>query len=443
QTPMLYFRESAVSKLEGNELVIANKSLDDDVAWTEPGQFFQHEGNPDHRYRTPLTQTIYSLVDMNLSFSIDYPISMVPLKLSDSNKKFKSAYRAYSMAPAYAPSMLQDALLGDPKWTPEKRAHYLETHPDPRYEALARKIVGETHPGIAYAFSVVNYLNKNAIYTLTPNHNVGDKDDPVAAFLFGDLRGYCVHFAYATTYMLRSLGVPARVGTGYLTDLSQAKDGHILLRMNDRHAWAEVYIRDIGWVPFDTQPEQVENHGEAPVDVNVLEELMGLLEPGEELLPSENSENEPGMTPDRGDFQLPEAWTLLYLFAAIVLCILAAKAFVIWGWRLPAAPHRKLERGLTGSAALLHDLGYSRQEGETIHEFQRRLQEHYRDLVLQSGELLMKEKYALGGRSSNADVIRSISEERARLFRAVSKTQYLKMLFGPGSLLKVLGGKRW
>ena len=37
-----------------------------------------------------------------------------------------------------------------------------------------------------------------------------------AAFLFGNFTGYCVHSAHASVYLWRSLGLPARIGTGYL-----------------------------------------------------------------------------------------------------------------------------------------------------------------------------------------------------------------------------------
>src|SRR5690606_26724776 len=62
-------------------------------------------------------------------------------------------------------------------------------------------------------------------------------------FLFGDLTGYCVHFAHAAVFLMRAVGVPARVGTGYaLPEANRQGGSALLLRNSDQHAWPEVYL---------------------------------------------------------------------------------------------------------------------------------------------------------------------------------------------------------
>ena len=65
--------------------------------------------------------------------------------------------------------------------------------------------------------------------------------DPVDWFLFDAKIGYCEQFATAETLMLRSLGIPARLATGYSTgDYNPVLDQSIV-REHDAHAWVEVW----------------------------------------------------------------------------------------------------------------------------------------------------------------------------------------------------------
>src|SRR6266481_5757286 len=78
--------------------------------------------------------------------------------------------------------------------------------------------------------------------------------EPVDGCLFDDKKGYCEQFATAETLMLRSLGVPARLATGYSTgDYNPVLDQSIV-REHDAHAWVEVWFPNHGWVPVDPSP---------------------------------------------------------------------------------------------------------------------------------------------------------------------------------------------
>ena len=369
-SPMLYLRESALSAFNGKEMVFAGRAYDTDLPVTATRDTFSRQEDAELGERTPLIQSMYLLAEHDHAFAADYPISIVQLKNPRPNR-FKATYRAYSIAPAYTVSQLSEREIGDPRWTPDIKDHYLAKHPDIRYSELAQQITKDATSPITKVNAIASHLSKTAIYTLTPNHDVKPSDDPVAAFLFGDHRGYCVHFAHAIVFMARSLGIPARIGTGYLTDLSQAKDGHILLRMSDRHAWAEVYVAGIGWVPFDVQPEQVESHAETQVDAKLLEELMGALEPGEEILPSASLKDEPGMT-EPEEYWIPSQRQIVAALLSVLLLIVLAKALLRYGWRLAPTPALALRWGYISVASILHDIGVSRAYGETRSEFAAR-----------------------------------------------------------------------
>jgi hypothetical protein len=66
--------------------------------------------------------------------------------------------------------------------------------------------------------------------------------------------GYCEQFATAETLMLRSLGIPARLATGYSTGSYDPVLDQSVVRERDAHAWVEVWFPNHGWVPVDPSP---------------------------------------------------------------------------------------------------------------------------------------------------------------------------------------------
>jgi transglutaminase-like putative cysteine protease len=75
--------------------------------------------------------------------------------------------------------------------------------------------------------------------------------DAVDEFLFATRAGFCEHFASAFVFLMRAAGVPARVVTGYQGGELNPVDRIITVRQSDAHAWAEVFIRERGWVRVD------------------------------------------------------------------------------------------------------------------------------------------------------------------------------------------------
>ena len=71
-------------------------------------------------------------------------------------------------------------------------------------------------------------------------------------------RGYSVQYATLATLLMRCCGIPARYVEGYLlsgSKIEEAEPGQTLvLTQSDSHAWAEIYLDGVGWIPFDTTP---------------------------------------------------------------------------------------------------------------------------------------------------------------------------------------------
>jgi len=123
----------------------------------------------------------------------------------------------------------------------------------PRARALAREVTaGATNP-FDVVMAVTNYLQHTFRYTLDlPRVPTGR--DPVDWFLFDVKTGYCEQFATAEVLMLRSLGIPARLATGYATGDYDPLLNQAVVRERDAHAWVEVYFGNHGWVPVDPTP---------------------------------------------------------------------------------------------------------------------------------------------------------------------------------------------
>jgi hypothetical protein len=78
--------------------------------------------------------------------------------------------------------------------------------------------------------------------------------DPLAHFLFVRKEGHCEYFASSMAVMLRTLGIPARVATGFLGGVFNPLSGWQVVRASDAHSWVEAWIPGRGWMTFDPTP---------------------------------------------------------------------------------------------------------------------------------------------------------------------------------------------
>ena len=115
----------------------------------------------------------------------------------------------------------------------------------------------------ALARAVLAHIrNEPFRYTLTPG--LYGENDPTAAideFWLDRRQGFCEHFAAAFVVVMRAMGVPARVVTGYQGTDPEPVDGYWIVRQNAAHAWAEFWQPGIGWLRADptaaVAPERV------------------------------------------------------------------------------------------------------------------------------------------------------------------------------------------
>jgi len=137
------------------------------------------------------------------------------------------------------------------------RIDYLQLPPlDPRIPALAHGLGARAVTDAARARVVEQYLQRGFAYTTT----LLDRQvpDPLANFLFERRAGHCEYFASAMTVMLRVLGIPSRVATGFQTGVFNPVSGWYVVRASDAHSWVEAWLPGRGWATFDPTPPSAE-----------------------------------------------------------------------------------------------------------------------------------------------------------------------------------------
>lgn len=124
---------------------------------------------------------------------------------------------------------------------------------EPRTVALARTITKDADNAYDRAVAVRNhFLSGGYLYSLSLPP--GSEFNPVDTFIHESKSGHCELYASAMALMVRSLGIPARLVTGYAGGEWNASDQAYLVRKSMAHAWVEVYFINHGWVTFDPSP---------------------------------------------------------------------------------------------------------------------------------------------------------------------------------------------
>jgi len=146
-------------------------------------------------------------------------------------------------------SRLQPAYGGDDSPALLQRALQLPAGYNPRTMRLAAELRRRYSDDRQLVAAVLQtFRNENYVYTLTPpllgQHAVDE-------FLFDTRRGFCEHYSSAFTVLMRAAGIPARVVTGYQGGQINPVGEYVLIRQADAHAWAEVWVKDAGWVRVD------------------------------------------------------------------------------------------------------------------------------------------------------------------------------------------------
>jgi transglutaminase-like putative cysteine protease len=138
-----------------------------------------------------------------------------------------------------------------------------------RVRALAASIAGDAPTAYDAIRAMEAWLGAHTRYSVdAPLSPPGA--DVVDHFVFESRLGWCEQVASTLVVMARSVGIPARLATGFVPGERDPLTGRFTVRERDAHAWAEIWFPGVGWQGFDPTAA-VPLAGEAPAGGSWLE----------------------------------------------------------------------------------------------------------------------------------------------------------------------------
>lgn len=270
----------------------------------------------------------------SLAFIVDTPLP------AGSRYTVSSIIEQYSMqdlraASADYPREIRERYLQLPQGTPS------------RIRELALSVTAGASNDFDRAKKIEAFLGRSGEYpyTLEPPPTPKGRNG-VDYFLFDIKRGYCSYFASAMAVLLRSIGIPSRVASGFAPGKWNASTRSVALHPMEAHAWVEVYFPGYGWVEFEPT-------GGGPAQPELT--TSGRAENPASMPPPETKKPEPEASLKREEKKPPVAETApdtqdtrrrhwLYALAALLAAVPAG-----WGARQYWLSSRRPGIGIPGS----------------------------------------------------------------------------------------------
>lgn len=123
---------------------------------------------------------------------------------------------------------------------------------DPRIEAMAERWTEGATSGYRKVLAIQQRFQNGQFVYSTDVEPPQDGND-LYRFLTQTKAGFCQHYSSAMAVMVRTLGLPARIGVGFRAGTKQ-EDGKFLVRTGDAHVWVEVLFPGYGWLQFEPEP---------------------------------------------------------------------------------------------------------------------------------------------------------------------------------------------
>jgi transglutaminase-like putative cysteine protease len=247
----------------------------------------------------------------------------------------------------------------------------LARSPYSRVYDLAKRITAGSPTAYDAVARVERYLGRHYTYDETPPR----RSLPLAAFLLRDKIGYCQQFSGAMALMLRMVGIPTRIATGFTPGSYNSDTGEFRIRDLDAHSWVEVFVTGIGWVTFDptppAAPAQTQSSG-----------LEAIGKAGKQAGDVTSSRGDSGGATDVGGGAVPGGHDDGTLGFWVVPVGLALIALVVGCWlgllrvvrRRPRGPGEAAEAQLRELESALKRLGWKLPGGSTLSSIERRLE---------------------------------------------------------------------
>lgn len=237
----LYWRAVVLSQFDGRR-------------WTQPPESQRQDVRELLVRGSPIQQEI-TLEPGNSPYLFGVDSVLQPPQLSDNSSFINLNGELYSGAKInnrirYQVASYTNYILGLHASEQQLRQNLrLPVNFNPRTLEFARNIQLQHRSLQAQVNAVLQFFRtEKFFYTLEPpllgRHSVDE-------FLFTTRSGFCEHYASAFVVIMRALGIPARVVTGYQGGTRNTQDHFYEVRQSDAHAWAEIWTAERGWIRID------------------------------------------------------------------------------------------------------------------------------------------------------------------------------------------------
>lgn len=109
---------------------------------------------------------------------------------------------------------------------------------DPYIKNKAHQLIAKNKDALETLYNIAEYVRKNM------NYSTEFQELKNASWIMENKQGVCSHYAILFIALARSIGIPAR----FVSGLAYSNKDKTLRE----HAWAEVWLPDQGWIPYDT-----------------------------------------------------------------------------------------------------------------------------------------------------------------------------------------------
>lgn len=266
----LYWRVTAYNEVVGSRWERAAISS----AWSQGSdgeRFFRQDENTIARTGTRRgSRRIYQRITLDKPLRIGLPCLAMPVRVRCTTSKVNwDPQNDYTVLPSEIGRALEYEVWSDvPNFSPEElrktptayteistRDYNLLTRHTLSPQAIQMALrVTEGHPTVYDKVTALEQWFRSDVfqYSFDPPRVSGANQ--VNLFLLETRTGNCQHFASAMAMMVRSLGIPARVVSGFRGGDWDDATRTLFVRQDTAHLWVEVYFIGYGWVPFDPTP---------------------------------------------------------------------------------------------------------------------------------------------------------------------------------------------
>ncbi len=161
-----------------------------------------------------------------------------------------------SYAGSFIPAIFPERALRStgqdyPEWVTDWYLKLPESLPR-RVTDLANALTSEVLSPYDKATAIEGYL-RTLEYGPSPEVPTYD-GDWVDLFLFQTGVGHSDHFASSMAVMLRAVGIPSRIVSGFGPGTPEIETRTFDITGRDLHSWPEAFFPDLGWVEFEPSP---------------------------------------------------------------------------------------------------------------------------------------------------------------------------------------------